>query len=129
MWIPSLRPRLSGLIVASFLATSCGGDSYNSPTPTTPSSGASADVTITIQGQNGGMSFSPAGASVRVGQTVGWRNADSTTHTATQDGGRFNTGNIGPGGTSSPIAMTTAGSFPYHCSNHPSMVGTLTVSP
>jgi plastocyanin len=129
MSIPSFRLRLRGLIVASFLAASCGGDSYNTPSPTTPTGGASADVTITIQGQNGGMSFSPAAASVRVGQTVGWRNADSTTHTATQDGGRFNTGNIGPGGTSSPIAMTAAGAFPYHCSIHPSMVATLTVNP
>jgi len=39
----------------------------------------------------------------------------------------FNTGNIGGGKTSAPIAMNTAGSFPYHCSIHPTMTGTLVV--
>jgi plastocyanin len=33
------------------------------------------------------------------------------------------------GATSSPVMMSTAGSFDYHCALHPSMVGTLTVTP
>jgi plastocyanin len=31
------------------------------------------------------MSFSPASATLRVGQTVAWRNTDTDVHTATQD--------------------------------------------
>jgi plastocyanin len=40
----------------------------------------------------------------------------------------FDTGTLAAGATSSPITLTAAGSFAYHCGIHPSMVGTLTVS-
>jgi plastocyanin len=85
-------------------------------------------MVITITGMNGSNSYSPNPATVQVGQTVAWRNADSLPHTATADGGAFDTGTIAPGATSSPITMSTAGSLPYHCAIHPSMVGTLTVT-
>jgi plastocyanin len=66
---------------------------------------------------------------VKVGQQILWHNADSIAHTATQDGAGFNTGSIGPGGTSAPITFSTSGTIGYHCAIHPSMVGTLTVTP
>ena len=110
-------------VVAGLLVAGCGGSKSNPMTPVT------ADVTITIVGINGGNSYTPNPGTAKVGQTVAWRNNDGTTHTATADGGAFNTGNIGGGGTSTPIMMTTAGSFPYHCGIHATMVGTLTVNP
>ena len=85
-------------------------------------------VTITIVGMAGNQSFSPNPASVKVGQTVAWRNADSIAHDPGADSGAFSTGLIQPGSTSSPIAMTAAGSVGYHCQIHPDMVGTLTVT-
>jgi copper binding plastocyanin/azurin family protein len=97
----------------------------HNPTPTPP---PPPDMFITITGENGNMSYSPSSATAKVGQTVIWRNADSTTHTATANGGAFNTGTIGPGGQSS-LLMGSAGNFNYHCSIHPSMVGSLSVSP
>jgi len=110
-------------------AVACGGSGYSSnptaPNPAPSPGGGSADVTITINGMNGAQSFSPNPASVKVGQTVSWRNADSTTHDPTGSG--WGTGSIGPGQTSAPIMFSTAGSFDYHCTIHPSMVGTLTV--
>ena len=78
---------------------------------------------------SGGLSFSPASASVKVGQQVVWHNVDSIGHTATQDGGGFDTGVISPGGTSRPITLSTAGPISYHCAVHNSMVGTLSVTP
>jgi plastocyanin len=66
---------------------------------------------------------------MRVGQTVAWTNADVITHTATQDQGAFNTGGISAGTASTPITMSTSGTFSYHCSIHPTMVGVLTVNP
>ena len=78
---------------------------------------------------SGGSSFSPASASMKVGQQVVWHNVDSIGHTATQDGGGFDTGVISPGGTSRPITLTTAGPISYHCAVHNSMVGTLSVTP
>jgi len=128
------RKALRSLAVVAGLmaAVACGGGGYGSspspmPTPT-PSGGGSgpADVTITINGQSGGMSFSPGPASVKVGQKVAWHNADSITHTAT--GSSFDTGPIGGGQTSAPITFSAAGSVDYHCSIHPSMTGTLTVT-
>jgi plastocyanin len=83
---------------------------------------------ITILGDAGGMSYSPASASATVGQTVIWRNADSTVHTATANGGAFSTGFIQPGGESS-VLLQSPGNFNYHCSIHLGMVGSLTVSP
>ncbi len=112
-------------------AAACGGGSGYSSNPTAPNpapsgggSGA-ADVTITINGMLGAQSYSPNPASVKVGQTVAWHNADSVAHTATGTG--FDTGAVNPGQTSQPITFSTAGSVDYHCSFHPSMVGTLTV--
>ena len=91
-----------------------------------------ADVTITIVGMNGNMSFSPNPGTVPVGKTVAWTNATSSgyggaTHHITADNGSFSTGDIAPGSTSTPIKMSTAGSFAYHCTIHPTMVGSVTV--
>ena len=76
----------------------------------------------------GARSFSPSPASVTVGQRVQWRNADTVVHTATQDGGGFDTGPIAPGSTSTPRTLGVAGTLGYHCSFHPTMVGTLVVT-
>jgi plastocyanin len=88
-----------------------------------------ADVMITITGQNGASSYSPSPANVTVGQTVAWINSGGMTHTASQTGGGFNTGNIANGATSSPITINTAGDLNYECSIHPSMTGILHVTP
>lgn len=119
----------SALLCASALAAvNCGSSSPASPSPAPGGGGGTAaDVTITIVGMSGSQSYSPNPAAVRVGQTVSWRNSDGVTHTATANGGAFNTGNIAPGATSTPITMTAAGSFGYLCQLHPSMVGTVTV--
>jgi plastocyanin len=127
------RTGLRGILAVLALggAVACGGSSYGSnptpmPTPT-PAPGASADVTITIRGMQGSNSYSPNPGTVKAGQTVAWHNADSTAHTAT--GAGFDTGPIAGGSTSAPIRFSTAGTLDYHCSIHPTMVGSLTVTP
>jgi plastocyanin len=125
------------VVILAVLAASCGGGgsstpaapSTPAPTPApTPTPAANADLVISILGDSGNMSFSPANATLRVGQTVAWRNDDTDVHTATDNGGRFNTGTVARGTRSAPITMTSAGSFPYHCQFHPGMVGSLTVT-
>jgi plastocyanin len=86
-----------------------------------------ADVTISIVGDRTNQSYNPNPTTMKVGQTVAWMNNDSTTHDATQDASRFATGNIAAGATSTPVTMSAAGTFTYHCSIHPGMVGTLVV--
>ncbi len=119
-----------GLVSCLAVAVACGSGgasgSISGSTPTQATGVAAADVTIRIGGMNGSNSFSPNPGTLKAGQTVAWQNADSVTHTATGSG--FDTGNIGPGATSRPITFTTAGSFDYHCSIHPSMVGSLSVT-
>ena len=117
--------RLLALSVVVLALTTAACSSDDTPTPSNPT--VTPDVTINIQANNGAQSFAPNPASARVGQTVAWRNVDTITHTATQDGGSFQTGNIAAGVTSTPIMMSSAGTFTYHCSIHPGMVGTLTV--
>jgi plastocyanin len=127
------------VVAGFFVAIACGGGAggagggsgaYGSgpSAMVTPSPAATggADVTITVNSMNGAQSFSLDPGPVKVGQTVAWRNADSTTHTAT--GSSFDTGSIPPGATSAPITFSTAGNLAYHCSIHPSMVGTLSVT-
>ena len=131
MVIERLKRGLTMLGVVAGMATlvACG-SSNNTPTAPNPSPSptatpAAADVTITINGMLGSGSYGPNPATVKVGQKVSWKNADSIAHTATGTG--FDTGAIGSGQTSAPITFSTAGNIDYHCSFHPSMVGTLNV--
>ena len=99
----------------------------SSPTPN-PSPNPLPDLIITIAGNLGASSYSPNPADARVGQRVIWRNADIMTHTAT-NGGTFDSGFIAAGASSAPITMSTVGTFPYQCTLHPGMTGTLRVTP
>ena len=121
-------PRLLGTTSLLGLLALAGLSCNSSNNPTGPGGGGGgADKTITIVGMSGASSFSPSPDTVNVGQTVAWHNADGTTHTATANGGAFNTGNIGGGKTSAAITMNAPGTFAYHCSIHPTMTGTLVV--
>jgi plastocyanin len=106
--------------VAALAAAGCGSSSPSAPT-------VAADVTITMVADRGNQSYSPNPSTMRVGQTVAWRNGDSIAHTATQDAARFDSGTIGAGATSAPLTMSATGTFTYHCTIHPGMVGTLVV--
>jgi plastocyanin len=99
-----------------------------SPAPTPTPAPTPSAVVIEIAGERGNMSFTPDTASLQVGQQVRWHNADVITHTATQDGGGFDTGFIPPGSTSAPISVSAPGTLRYHCAIHPSMVGALNVT-
>ena len=70
--------------------------------------------------------YSPSPVTVAVGSSVKFTNDDIATHDAKADNGGFTTPLISPGGTAS-VTMSTAGSFVYHCTIHPGMVGTIVV--
>ncbi|HUL76297.1 MAG TPA: hypothetical protein VL691_03460 [Vicinamibacteria bacterium] len=123
MSVMNVKRSLSILAVVAGIvsAVACG---YTSPTAPNPAPGV--DVQITIKGMLGAQSYDPNPASVKVGQTVAWYNADTTAHSAT--GAVFDTGSVGYLQTSQPITLTAAGTISYHDSLHPDMVGTLTVT-
>ncbi len=116
----------SSAIAFALALHGCGGKDKN-PVAPGGDGGGGADVTINIVANNAANSYSPNPDTVMVGQTVSWKNIDTITHTATDDAVAFGTGGVNPGATSTPIAMNSAGTFTYHCTIHPGMVGTLVV--
>jgi plastocyanin len=73
-------------------------------------------------------SFSPVQVTVAIGvnNTVTWVNNDNAAHTVTARDGRFDSGNIGSGGTYT-YTFTTPGTYRYYCAYHSWMVGTVVV--
>ncbi len=84
-------------------------------------------------------SYSPNPIEVTVGQTVVWTNDDSAFHTVTSgSAGAPDVGKAFDSGLTGPTALTskgktfehkfdTAGEYPYFCTLHPAMVGTVIV--
>ena len=71
--------------------------------------------------------FSIPNLSVKKGETVRFVNHDTIPHTITSDTGAFESGNIAPNAEFSKT-FSTVGTFSYHCSYHPSMKGSITVT-
>jgi plastocyanin len=80
------------------------------------------DSAVTIEG----FAFAPASITITAGSTVTWTNNDAAPHTATGDGGEFDTGQIDQGGNAS-VTFDTPGTYTYHCTFHPNMTGTIVV--
>ncbi|WP_328678113.1 cupredoxin domain-containing protein [Streptomyces sp. NBC_00322] len=107
------------------------GSGNDTTTPATSASSAPSSTSNTgaahISIKN--FTFIPAKLQVRPGTKVIVENQDSVTHTLTATGDKkFDTGDIDPGETATFIAPSTSGSYPYICTIHPNMKGTLTVS-
>jgi plastocyanin len=73
--------------------------------------------------------FSPATLTVSPGTVVTVRNEDSVTHTMTDQANPklFSTGDVGPGQVKTFKAPAKAGSYPFFCTIHQYMTGTLVV--
>ena len=125
----SVRFFVSALILT---ATACG----SSSTPTSYGGGGggggggctSMSNQITIADFN----FAPSCTTVPLNTTVTWTNNGPATHTTTSDGTGWDSGQLAVNATYQH-QFTTAGSFPYHCTNHtylyPGFVGTIVVTP
>jgi plastocyanin len=72
-------------------------------------------------------SFRPSAVFVGPGDSVTWTNEGAAPHTATANGGAFDSGELGPGG-SYTYTFDSGGVFPYHCEIHPSMRGMVVVT-
>jgi plastocyanin len=121
---------LPGLILALAL-TACGSSSSASATSSTQPTGSSASqkpaTTNTIVIKN--FMFTPDSLTVAPGAIVTVRNEDSVTHTLTDkaDQNAFNTGPVSPNQTKTFKAPDKAGSYPFLCTIHQFMTGTLVV--
>jgi plastocyanin len=121
------RALLAGALLA-VCGCGSGGDSYSggstptSPTTTTPP-GA---FVITVVRQGGAQSFSPNPAAAG-GLSVVFRNADTVVHRVLLNDATIDTGDIAPGATSRVVQMPAAGTN-YHCSLHPTMIGSVSAA-
>ncbi len=74
-------------------------------------------------------SYDPIDVTVPVGTPVTWSNAGAVVHTVTADDGvSFDSGTLGPQEVFQ-FTPRTPGTFAYHCTIHPWMAGSLTVTP
>jgi plastocyanin len=123
---------LLGLLLLSLAGCSSSGSSSAKSTAAPSSSSASAAASASgtaAQIVISNFAFHPAALTVTPGEKVTVTNRDSTAHTVTDtaaDG--FNTGDVDPGATVTFTAPAKAGTYPYICTIHQFMHGTLTVS-
>ncbi len=113
---------------SSYPTSSSGtGGSNGTPPPPPPTTSTTASITIADY------SFTPDSISIKSGTTVIWTNTGAVAHTATADDGSFDSGQLagssgggGYGGGSSGGTYSTtfamAGTFAYHCTNHPTQM-------
>jgi plastocyanin len=87
---------------------------------TAPAAGGARPVTIK------GYAYKPGKLTIKAGTTLDVTNKDSEPHTLTADDKSFDTGNLSKN-RSKPITLTKTGTFPYYCTLHPYMKGTITV--
>ena len=111
------------VIVFAICAAGCSSSSSN---PTNPSNPATS-VSIVANSQNlTTNAYNPNPVTIARGGTVTWVNNDTIPHTSTSDSGAWNSGNLAAGASFS-MTFPNSGSYPYHCTLHPGMVGTVTV--
>jgi len=121
---------LAGLAAVLLLAA-CSSSSSGSPaaagasSPAASATASGAADTIIIKN----FAFSPASLTVAPGAVVTVRNEDSVTHTLTDKSDKklFDTGDIAANQSESFKAPKSAGSYPYICTIHQYMSGTLIV--
>lgn len=100
---------------AVLVVAGCGSSNMGGTPPTTPSVTPSAGgVTVVIKD----FAFTPASVTIKVGDTVTWRNDDGVPHDATGDG--WTSGSISSG-QSYTRAFDKAGTYTYVCKVHPAM--------
>lgn len=97
----------------------------SSPTTTPPAStGSPQTYNIDIAG----FAFAPSTLNVKVGDVVIWTNSDSVNHRIISDSGTELQSSSMANGQTYTHTFSTAGTFAYHCSIHPTMKGTIIVS-
>jgi plastocyanin len=139
-----MRGTTTALLLAVTLVTvtACGDDDDSSPavtdavasTDAAPPSDAPTDGTESGDDGAGTADIVIASFSfgepltVPVGTTVTVRNNDSMAHTFTADDGSFDAGTLDVLDTFE-ISFDEPGTYAFHCDIHPSMTGTITVTP
>jgi plastocyanin len=110
-----VRVRLVALILSSFAVLVLAG------------SAVAAGASVRISESNNRYAFGPTKVFVNVGQAVTWTNGSDAPHTVTSNSGtELASSNINAGATFKHTFSAT-GTFPYHCTIHTYMKGSVVV--
>jgi len=126
-----MRPWMAALAGGTLIVGMCGcggtGPAAAQPgSPAGPTPPVASVVTIDIAEINGPYSFYPSPAMVSANQTIVWRNSDTVTHHLVFDDDSIDTGTLAPGTLSQP-KRSAPGNRTYHCTIHPTMIGSIVV--
>jgi plastocyanin len=116
-------------ITASLALAACSGGGGGAAT-TAPAASVCNDstgttaVAATVQNRTWSQPIS-----AKVGDVITWTNSDDVPHKVGLDDGSCTMGaNIAPSGGTASLVFTKAGTYAFHCTIHPSMKGTITIS-
>lgn len=98
----------------------------STPSPTASSGGKTFQLSMVEN--NGTYAFDPATITVPKGSTVIWTNKSDAPHTVTSDTNAFTASGTVSASQTFQMVFTTAGTYTYHCSIHPYMKATITVT-
>lgn len=122
------------VLAIAFGVSGCGTSTTTSPTsePTTTSSPATAgdpgSASQQVAASIKDFAFAPDPITLAAGGTITWTNDDTANHTVTFDDPSVTSSDTLGRGATFPATFPAAGTYTYHCSFHPGMQGTVTVS-
>jgi len=123
-----MRSRLMILpLAAAILACGGGSDSTGPLTTGGNNTGGTPPVAATAVDMSN-FAFTPKAIKVASGATVTWTNTDGVAHNVTFDGGAVAASGTIAGGAAKALVMpTAAGTYPYRCTFHSGMTGSVVV--
>jgi plastocyanin len=127
--------RTSSSIAFALVLAACsgGGPTTNPPAATSgatsaaancsePAAGTAADVNASVGGNEWGA------VSAAVGDVITWTNGDAVPHKVGLDDGSCTMSANITGDAPQSLVFGVAGSYPFHCTIHPNMKGTIVIS-
>ncbi|HKB28566.1 MAG TPA: plastocyanin/azurin family copper-binding protein [Candidatus Limnocylindrales bacterium] len=117
-----------GTITVVALAACGSGAATGAPGAGAGAACAKSSAAGTVKAGVADFAFAPSTVTAKVGDVITWTNGGPASHTVTVDNApACDTGAIASGSTGS-LTFSAAGSYPFHCSIHSSMKGTITIS-
>jgi len=137
-----MRPIARGIatLVTAVALAACSGGASQAPAATQAAGGPTAGATTagsavcadstgttTVDATVGDFKWGPVSA--KVGDVITWTNSDSAKHRVALDNGSCTMpGDIAGGGGKASLVFNVAGTYPFHCTIHSGMKGTITIS-
>jgi plastocyanin len=113
-----LRLGVAFAMTGALMLSGCS-KSSTSPSP------SSNTVTVNVVGSIGNQAFQPNPIPAPAGDTVVFKNSSTDTHHIVLDDGSADLGQLAPGATTSGVSVKNSNQVLFHCTIHPSMVGSV----